>query len=295
MTWIPPKRVKCNVRKTWAEMCHLEGIAAVQVYNAPPRAVLSWHLQGVCLLVDEQCWKWSCSSSCTEESPGTLPKVQRALLGHALLLTVRCQHKIPAVPTHRLEWLSLHLSLQTSIDPNSRTALVFLVLLPFALHSILLLSILGKTISARTSPALLSSSVVVLPFFTWDANTSQLKLKTQGYPEPSSSRPYSKLNNHVLKSGQDFLLLTWIVTPGASRSYVEVLGTDAMWIVMFTGHQHLEAWGVLHAKGVCTWLFFNKETKKSMLVFREAKQVMWGLQHASREISEQSFFNYFFL
>lgn len=245
--------------------------------------------------MDEQCWKWSCSSSCTEESPGTLPKVQRALLGHALLLTVRCQHKIPAVPTHHLEWLSLHLSLQTSIDPNSHTALVFLVLLPFALHSILLLSILGKTISARTSPALLSSSVVVLPFFTWDANTSQLKLKTQGYPEPSSSRPYSKLNNQVLKSGQDFLLLTWIVTPGASRSYVEMLGTDAMWIVMFTGHQHLEAWGALHAKEVCTWLFFNKETKKSMLVFREAKQVMWGLQHASREISEQSFFNYFFL
>lgn len=217
----------------------------------------------------------------------TLPKVRRSLPGHALLLTVRCQHKIPAEPIHRQEWLSLYLCLQISTVPKSHTTLDFFILPPFILPSMYLLSTPGKATSARTSLALLPASVVVLPFFTWDTCTFQLKLKTQGYPEPSSSRPLTKLINWVLKSGRGFFLLAWKVTPGASKSYVEAVGADAMWVVMFPGHQHLEA---PHAKGACSHLFFNKQTKKSMLVFRKAKQVMWSLQHVLWGIFECCFF-----
>lgn len=217
-----------------------------------------------------------------------LPKVQRSLPGHALLLTVRCQHKIPAVPIHRQEWLSLYLSLQTSTVPNRHTTSGFLILPPFIPPSIYLLSIPGKVTSARTFLALLPGFLVVLPFFTWDMCTFQLKVKPQGYPEPSYSRPLGKWINQVLKSGQGFFLLAWEVTPGAYRSYAEVVGADAMWIVMFPGHQHLEAWGAPHANGVCSRLF-NKQMKKPMLVFREAKQVMWGLQHVLWGIFEHCF------
>lgn len=92
---------------------------------------------------------------------------RRFLPGHALLLTVRCQHKIRAVHIRHQEWLNLYLGLQTSTVPNSHMALGFLVLPPFILSFIYILPIPGKATSARTCLALLPASVVVLSSFTW--------------------------------------------------------------------------------------------------------------------------------
>lgn len=117
----------------------------------------------------------------------------------------------------------------------------FLILSPFALPSLCFVSHPGKVSSARTSLAVLPASVVILPF-TWDTCTLQLKLKTQGYPEPSSFRPFSQLIKHISESGQHFFLLASKVTPGPLRSYAEVGG------VIFPNHWCLEAWGNPHAK-----------------------------------------------